>query len=268
MGVAFFLGFIILLIIVGIMFVSFVTGIILLIVGNVKRKKAQGRNTNKTLYKVFMIFGAIMTVVPLAITVFVVAAGAIAQLEDQKREEYYMVNVVRNDDYELLEQLLEDGADPDSNDYDLFRGNIETSSNGETPLDAACNGGEYEMAKLLLEYGADPDKISQGQTPLYGALFNHHYDVIELLLQNGADVEGEEPQDTYLISACRTGDVKAVKILLEYGANPNVVDSDGKKLLEYENTRYKYIPDYNTPPADEEDCARIIELLKQYGATL
>lgn len=268
MGVAFFLGFIILMIIATLMLISLITGIILLIAGNIKKKKYQSKGEKKKTSKIMISLGTIMTATPIIIVIIFCALGGLASLEEDRREKYFLANAVTNEDYELLKQLLEEGVPADSNDYKLIGGNFVSDGGYATPLWMACSAGNYEMVKLLLEYGADPDREGPNRsTSVEQTISNGHYDILELLLSNGADPNYKNyAGNIYLVSACRTGDVKAVELFLKYGADPNVTDSNGVKLLEYENTRYKYIPEYNTPPADEEDCLAIINLLKAYGA--
>lgn len=268
MGVAFFLGFIILLIIAALMLISLIIGIILLIAGNIKKKKYQSKGENKKTPKIMIGIGTIMTAMPIIIVIIFCVLGGLASLEEDRREKYFLANAVTNEDYGLLKQFLEGGVPADSNDYKLIGGNFVSDEGYATPLWLACGAGNYDMVKLLLEYGADPDREGPNRsTPVEQTIGDGHYDILELLLSKGADPNYRNyTGNVYLVSACRTGDVKAVELLLKYGADPDVTDSDGVKLLEYEDTIYKYIPEYNTPPADEKDCLAIIDLLKEYGA--
>lgn len=82
--------------------------------------------------------------------------------------------------YELLEQALEYGGNPNK------RGHFNM-----TPLMAASTKGEIECVKLLLRWGADPNlKAKCGETALMLSIKREHYE-ISAILQPLTDVSAE-----------------------------------------------------------------------------
>lgn len=131
---------------------------------------------------------------------------------------------------------------------------LETPTNGQTPLIAACEGCNYEMTKLLLDSHAEPNKPNYfNQTPLVICVFrlleeHQSFEVrricmrmLELLVQRGADVNwiiDKEQGYTLLHSLCACSmrmsklekqiNYDIVKFLLESGADIGMRGFDGK----------------------------------------
>lgn len=78
-------------------------------------------------------------------------------------------------DYELAEQMLEEGVDP--NKIDKF---------GAVPLHY-CN--KAPITKLLLDAGANVDVDNEWISPLHSAIQQNAMDVVRLLVEAGADIE-------------------------------------------------------------------------------
>lgn len=87
-----------------------IIGIVLIILGNVMKKRQAAQNKVGNLPKILIVIGRILTAIPVGITVLFIISGALGQLEDEKRAEYSLVNAVINDDYDFLKQMLENGA--------------------------------------------------------------------------------------------------------------------------------------------------------------
>ncbi|XAM00476.1 ankyrin repeat domain-containing protein [Phycisphaeraceae bacterium D3-23] len=102
-----------------------------------------------------------------------------------------LFNAVRQDDKEMIDILLDAGANPDG----------DPSYPWQIPLREAFLHGNYQTAEHLLEAGADPEARVPG---LYGS--------------------------TLLTIACSWGNTGLVKLLLEYGADPNVMLIEGSPM--------------------------------------
>ena len=83
---------------------------------------------------------------------------------------------------EILEQLLDGGADPnycDPNDL------------SEHPrLHMACNRGHFDAVKLLVQHGADVNyQCKDGRYSALMHLKSSHVEIARFLVENGADTE-------------------------------------------------------------------------------
>jgi ankyrin repeat protein len=132
----------------------------------------------------------------------------------------------------ILRILLDQGADPNAEDYD-----------GKTPLfPASGRYGSYFAAKALLESGANPNHCcDDGFTPLLWSAnqknwFDYESPLIALI-EAGADLNFKNMKatggvpTTALIGAAEEGNWANVRILLNRGADPNVVDGAGTTAL-------------------------------------
>jgi ankyrin repeat protein len=101
---------------------------------------------------------------------------------------------VENRNLELIEYLIDHGADMDLKDYQ-----------GKTPLLISTEFrnpyNQMAIVKLLVDNGADVNAIvSFGYTPLHAAAYDGHTEITKYLIDNGADVNaktknGETPYD-------------------------------------------------------------------------
>lgn len=143
----------------------------------------------------------------------------------------------------------------------------EFQNTGCTPLMRAVIANDTEVAKVLLDKGASPNIVAMGLTPFLvasgvgtggrgtglassttaGGAGNTA--LMDALLQHGADINARvEGTKTYTMRisrapsanegmsalhvAAQTGRLEEVKFLLEKGANPNLVDTNGRKPLD------------------------------------
>ena len=94
-----------------------------------------------------------------------------------------MLNAARDDNFELMKQLKDQGADVNARD-----------DNGMTPICWTAYYNNLEAMKWLIDQGADANaKDRFGNTPISYAKQNKHDQAVKLLLENGADSFGLYP---------------------------------------------------------------------------
>jgi ankyrin repeat protein len=129
---------------------------------------------------------------------------------------------------DLVEALLDVGADPDLGDH------------GQTPLTAAAGSFDYSpqstirLMEHLLAHGADPNQPSPtGATPLQVvAATGGSPASLELLLQSGAAVDvPDENGETALWNSILYGTLDNARLLLNSGAGYRVVTVAGQNVL-------------------------------------
>ncbi|MCM3439571.1 M48 family metallopeptidase [Metabacillus halosaccharovorans] len=97
--------------------------------------------------------------------------------DEYNYEDEPLMQSIVDDDQETVEQLLEDGADPNTiNEF------------GESALMIAIMNEKLNFVPMLLEYGADPNhQDDYGWTPLMSAVVADDIESGKLLLESGAD---------------------------------------------------------------------------------
>ena len=171
--------------------------------------------------------------------------------------------------FEMVQLLLESGADVDSRDdtggtplhrlqvadeeeaegQDITRLLLEYGANvnaqdkdGNTPLLVVAHRGHACAAQILLEHGAEPNaKNHDGQTPLSRLFADDKrmlYDnsdrrsLAQLLLRHGANVNNQDKDHTTpLHLAMKAGSYDLAQILLEHDSEPNMANKDGNTAL-------------------------------------
>ncbi len=113
-----------------------------------------------------------------------------------------------------LPELLESGADPDSQNDD-----------GWTPLHwAASMEGDAPRTRVLLDAGANPNAVSDaGFTPLMAATQTGDLARVRMLLEAGADPNAvdKDGRSALHLAAWRAGE-DMIRLLLEAGARPDI----------------------------------------------
>jgi hypothetical protein len=129
-------------------------------------------------------------------------------------------------DESYVEDLISQGADPNSSD-----------SAGASALLAASANGRTDVVRYLLDHGANVNAHGIGKaldrTALIGAASAGKLETIRLLVDRGADVNTRGGGgDTALVWAARGGYVECVKYLLSKGADPRIKALDGTTEIE------------------------------------
>jgi len=146
--------------------------------------------------------------------------------------------------------------------------NINTLTEGQTPLSAACKAGHKCVVSLLLENGADPNVPNDfGTTPLHFAVSSGKTEFVRSLLSYGANpnIAAVLPHITWcwypLHAACSDlrGSIRyeVVKLLLAYNADVNVRDEFGETALHYAVSLYS---------TGSDKTSDLVQLLVDAGA--
>ncbi len=193
----------------------------------------------------------------------------------------FLHTLIRKDNKEIVELLINHGADVNAKDDDdrtplhnavwaenkeivelLINHDADVNAKDDrdyTPLHSAVSRENKEVLKLLINHGADVNaKNKKGYTPLHYAVLELHYAVLErnkeiaeLLINHGADVNAKNQyEETPLHYAVRRQNKEVVELLINHGADVNAKNRDGE-----------------TPIHDAIDRENrvIIELLKKHG---
>ncbi|MEM9772065.1 MAG: ankyrin repeat domain-containing protein, partial [Cyanobacteria bacterium P01_D01_bin.73] len=141
---------------------------------------------------------------------------------NEKGESFLFEAVYREGSLEVLNLLLEAGADPNRrNKFD------------RTPLHNAARAGESQFLALLIEAGGDVHCLDgQGRTPLFDACQVHNFESVEILVRNGAlvnieDVNGGSPLN--LIMQRREGQ-EIIELLLASDKTPDIQERKDRML--------------------------------------
>ena len=142
----------------------------------------------------------------------------------QDRHKTFLIDAVLSQyktDFELIQLLLDNGADVNARD-----------KAGRTALFYVRN---VVGIQLLLDNGADVRvRDNDGRTVLFYEIYDP--ETIDLLLDRGVDINarddfGKTPLELALSDGINYGSFKWAQLLIDYGAKLNVKDSNGKTLL-------------------------------------
>jgi ankyrin repeat protein len=127
------------------------------------------------------------------------------------------VNAVDKSNYQLMKDLLAQGADINSS---FLEGKY-------TALSSAASTGNLKLVKFLIDNGADirGNKLFPN-SPVYLAISGNHLEVVSFLLDKGINPNFAWPSKdggTLLISAIQFGHKIIVKLLVERGADVNFI---------------------------------------------
>ena len=121
-----------------------------------------------------------------------------------------LVLAILNKHNDIIELLLEHGAQVDDKNWSLFL--------DQPPLIMAVETGDAGIVKVLLEHGA---KQGIGQA-ITDAIFNKNAEIIKMLSEHRVQVDEMDWPYPPLVEAVKIGDTDVVKLLLEHGAKQEI----------------------------------------------
>ena len=157
-----------------------------------------------------------------------------------------LVAYIELNDFARLQQLLEDGVDPNS---DVHEGSLGICS-VVSALHCATYMGSIEMARILIENGADPHDDSEGcSRSLKTAITYNHTDIAEMILDsNRFDINNEHDrcnkgEFSYLALAILAKNVRIIRRLLDKGIDVDSLPNNylvvmDNLLQSYETSMY------------------------------
>jgi len=156
--------------------------------------------------------------------------GANPDLQDKDRETALYLAAGQSDP-EIVKMLLDKGANL----------NLQNKS-GKAALHHAAGQPNPEIVKMLLEKGANLNlQDIKGQTALHLAAMEDHPGIVKMLLEAGANPNLQNiTGHTALHLATMSGSFKSVRMLLQKGANPDLQDDDGKTAPDYARELWKF----------------------------
>eukprot|EP01119_Soliformovum_irregulare_P015441 TRINITY_DN4347_c0_g1_i2.p1 TRINITY_DN4347_c0_g1~~TRINITY_DN4347_c0_g1_i2.p1 ORF type:complete len:776 (+),score=247.52 TRINITY_DN4347_c0_g1_i2:101-2428(+) len=148
--------------------------------------------------------------------------GANVHLKTSGKREGALYYASRNGYLEIVDQLLQHGAD--------IR---EAVANGATALHSTIIGRNLDIAELLISRGADVNREQlDGTTPLHIASVTANQAMVDLLLKHGANVDAPNAYGkTPLHDAAFHGHVEMAGKFIEKGAKLDFCDNDGMTPL-------------------------------------
>jgi hypothetical protein len=135
-----------------------------------------------------------------------------------------MTEAVAKGDVDRVEELLNEGINPDIQDID-----------GWTPLMWAAWDGNVEMINVFLQAGAELNMSDYNEeTALIKAIYSNNIEALNLLILSGADINMTDSSGwTPLFYAATNGNIEPVKALLDAGADPELKDMNNFSAFLY-----------------------------------
>ena len=200
-----------------------------------------------------------------------------------------MYNAVKMGDVKRVEELLEQGIDPDttftvggglipvlcvaaehgfSNIIQLLCSHhcstAQLDQNGLSPLHIASARGFIDVVQVLIKNRAEINRAAETsvqETPLLMACNTNMTGTITLLIRSGADVNRRNRNGTTpLMSAAEQGNVEAVKLLIQAGADIHARDCDGGTPLHRHATSMRLKPELIKILCPTPEMANIVNL--------
>lgn len=160
------------------------------------------------------------------------------------KEGYPLILACTFDYFDIVEFLLENGADPNAQDGD-----------------ALCNSsrnGHLESIKLLIKYNIDLKQY--GEDALIGAAFYGHTNIVRFLLEKGCTVQN---LDEVLITAALNKELDLVVLLLKNGAT--IYSLHNKVYQNNEYSTYGTLLDFGYIEIKYQDRYTLFDLLLNYA---
>ncbi len=131
---------------------------------------------------------------------------------------------IRKTNYEIVEQLLKYGANPNEL---ILKNDLPMSA---VSLSATLKDGRF--LKLLIKYGVDSKKLDHYYT-LLGAIYTNRIDNLKLLLDNGFDINGrgKKGETLLMFSTHSKNTYKSSEFLIENGADINALNNKNLSAL-------------------------------------
>jgi hypothetical protein len=107
------------------------------------------------------------------------------------------------------------------------------TTDGSTPLHAACQQGHTDIVPILIEAGAKTDIADKdGETPLFVAAGQGHEPIVEVLLKTSNPGDKQNARGTSpLFIACQNGHTAIVILLVRAGVNIDLANKNGNTPL-------------------------------------
>lgn len=129
------------------------------------------------------------------------------------RDDLKLIEAAESGDFDLVEQLLRRGADP----------NAKHVIHCGTPLKAAAASGHLEVAKLLVQHGADIN-MEAGEvreTALVDAAITGRVEMVRWLLKMGAAVPDEDSWNELMKDLAKFGETQIISLIEEAVSRQN-----------------------------------------------
>jgi len=154
---------------------------------------------------------------------YVLESGVIKMSGDKAKLNQVLAYPIRNDDFEMLKLLVENGADVNGMVGKYIY-----------PLHIAVKHDRFECLKYLVEKGANVNvRDSFDETPLHYAVWDRKYEITVFLIEKGADINAKNANGyTPLHVAAYVNDVNIAKLLVEKGSDLRAVEVNGGTPLD------------------------------------
>lgn len=169
-----------------------------------------------------------------------------------------LIHAAENNNFELVDRLLEAGADINSK-----------NRQGQTVLHFAAFWGSYSLVKRYVELGANVDVADMnGRTPIMLVYEFGSMRALQLLIDKGANVnKADKWGRTALMEAVCADRLTAIKILLNAGANVKARSMYGETALTITSNSSHYCVDHSVCSAGGPTAIVLDQRVTKYLTT-